>query len=397
MRPYRYELDPTGVSPDNYVVNEVMTLVGGVDTVRAAMPEYGAFFSDTVTVYDVGNSRPLVKDEDFYFTELYELPTAKYGREICAVILFVKNTISSNVRINYQALGGEYSYSNQAVIDQINQLQLDNRNVAYKDIIGKPEGFNPTHHLHDIGDVYGFEYITLAIDRVRQAILLGDRVNNERIFQFVKDQVAELDATLRAQMAQIEANPGGSSDSNHQHPYANDTSGGFMSPAMYNKLLNIQANATKNNTDLYLLSRNNHVGTQPASTITGLANVATTGNYEDLLNRPNLEGFDADNYQLKLKELVIKVGASSVLEFNRQTIIDVTPHDVYIPGDPNDANNPNTAKNGDIVRLFNNTNTNVNVYWGNYKVKSATPENPMVVPTKSIFTCVYSLDKKSFF
>ena len=38
----------------------------------------------------------------------------------------------------------------------------------------------------------------------------------------------------------------------------------------------------------YAIQRANQTGTQPASTITGLATVATTGNYYDLTNRPTL-------------------------------------------------------------------------------------------------------------
>jgi len=42
------------------------------------------------------------------------------------------------------------------------------------------------------------------------------------------------------------------------------------------------------NNPSYYLSRANHTGTQGASTITGLATVATTGSYSDLSNRPTL-------------------------------------------------------------------------------------------------------------
>jgi hypothetical protein len=52
--------------------------------------------------------------------------------------------------------------------------------------------------------------------------------------------------------------------------------------AQETKLAGIQAGATANQTDAYLLSRANHTGTQSVSTITGLATVATTGSAADL-------------------------------------------------------------------------------------------------------------------
>jgi hypothetical protein len=53
------------------------------------------------------------------------------------------------------------------------------------------------------------------------------------------------------------------------------------------KLAGIQTGATANDTDANLKNRANHTGTQPASTITGLATVATSGNYNDLSNKPS--------------------------------------------------------------------------------------------------------------
>lgn len=58
--------------------------------------------------------------------------------------------------------------------------------------------------------------------------------------------------------------------------------------AAKSKLDNIQAGATANQTDAYLLNRANHTGTQAASTVTGLATVATSGSYNDLTNKPSI-------------------------------------------------------------------------------------------------------------
>lgn len=58
--------------------------------------------------------------------------------------------------------------------------------------------------------------------------------------------------------------------------------------ALKTKLDGIAAQATKNQTDAYLLNRTNHTGTQSASTIAGLATVATSGSYNDLSNKPSI-------------------------------------------------------------------------------------------------------------
>jgi hypothetical protein len=58
--------------------------------------------------------------------------------------------------------------------------------------------------------------------------------------------------------------------------------------ALLDKLNGIAAEATKNSTDAHLLNRANHTGTQAASTITGLATVATSGSYNDLGDKPTI-------------------------------------------------------------------------------------------------------------
>ena len=62
----------------------------------------------------------------------------------------------------------------------------------------------------------------------------------------------------------------------------------WAASASKTKLDGIAAGATANASDAHLLDRANHTGTQAASTITGLATVATTGAYADLSGLPSL-------------------------------------------------------------------------------------------------------------
>ncbi len=55
-----------------------------------------------------------------------------------------------------------------------------------------------------------------------------------------------------------------------------------LTPAQVRALLNVADGATANSTDAFLLDRANHIGTQDASTITGLATIATSGSAADL-------------------------------------------------------------------------------------------------------------------
>lgn len=62
----------------------------------------------------------------------------------------------------------------------------------------------------------------------------------------------------------------------------------WAASAAKTKLDGIATGATANSADATLLARANHTGTQAASTITGLATVATSGAYADLSGKPTL-------------------------------------------------------------------------------------------------------------
>lgn len=179
---YRYPLDPTGTSPDNLVEREEHQLSNR--TIRVVAPKYQGFYAKSVIVTDIATNTNLVHGVDFAFGELYKVPTGLYKKEIFGVIVIRKPNVSS-VRITYQCLGGNYSYSMDAIVAMLDNLNLGNRPVAWPDIIGKPTLFDPASHFHDIGDVYGFEYVVNSLEAIRSAILLGDTASHDEIYRYV--------------------------------------------------------------------------------------------------------------------------------------------------------------------------------------------------------------------
>jgi hypothetical protein len=189
----RYSLDPTGVNPDNLVSGEVKTMPNR--KIRAVAPQYGAFFSKSLVVTDVATGKALTADQ-YYAAEMYEQPTLEYGQEICSIVMIVDPTVSSQVSLQYQALGGEYSSSQDAIINQLYNLSLDDRPVSWPNVVGKPDAFPPSPHLHDAGDLYGFEYVVQAIDRLRAAVLLGDTASHDAILRYVDAAIASIQTQI---------------------------------------------------------------------------------------------------------------------------------------------------------------------------------------------------------
>ena len=166
---YRHDLDPTGLSPDNRVLREPVALANY--PVRVFVPSFGAFFGDSMVITDTGTGAILLKSQ-YYLSQPAHIPTLKYGKGIYYCVVITDASVSANLSIDYQDLGGEWAYSNSALAAQLQVVLGDARAVDYSAIINKPDRFSPGPHLHDAGDVFGMEYLIEALYAIRDSISL---------------------------------------------------------------------------------------------------------------------------------------------------------------------------------------------------------------------------------
>lgn len=166
----RHGLDKTGLNPDNFVFGEVQTVPA--NSIRSVVPKYGPYFAESLKVFDAVSTKQLQRGIDFSCIELLQEVTAETGKEIYALIIITNKNVSNKIRIDYQAVGGLYIYETKTIVEVLNALALDERMIAYYNVRNRPSSFNPTKHLHDIGDIYGFEYVCAMLQRIRRAINL---------------------------------------------------------------------------------------------------------------------------------------------------------------------------------------------------------------------------------
>lgn len=190
---YVFALDKTGTAAENLVSGEIHT--PPPRQIRPIAPKYGPYFTESLQLFDNTTNRLLVRDTDYLCVELLQDAAAMYGKEICSLILVINTAVSANIRVSYQVLGGLYSKNTQALVDFMNDLALDSRPVTWPDLINKPDQFIPADHLHDIEDVYGFEYVTAMLERIRQAILLGTTEELQQLISYIDQAIAAAVAT----------------------------------------------------------------------------------------------------------------------------------------------------------------------------------------------------------
>lgn len=196
----KYPLDPTGINPNNKIIGEEHDLGAGIN--RAIVPNYSAFYSASMVVYAEDRVEPLIPNQHFIAAQLHADATAALDREVCMAVVIIDQSIMGKVRLEYQTVGEDFSVSVDALRQAIEDEDLDDRTVSWGDLIARPNAFPPAPHLHDIGDLYGFEYVVEALEALRAAILIGDEAIHEEIRQWVRYE----DSLLRASIAETNAN-----------------------------------------------------------------------------------------------------------------------------------------------------------------------------------------------
>lgn len=183
----KYPLDLTGNNPDNRVLNEPHTIPR--EKSRGFAPNAGAFYTNPskLKIVHKATNYTLQPHTDYLAVELYERASKASGQEVCAGIVIVNDTLDGEFLVTYQAVGGEFSCNVDVIQRLIEQLDLDNRPVRWGDILGLPNAYNPTPHLHDIDDLYGMEYVVESLERIRAAIVLGDYNDHEEIRQRIEN------------------------------------------------------------------------------------------------------------------------------------------------------------------------------------------------------------------
>jgi hypothetical protein len=193
--PTRFNVDLTGENINNKVLDEPHTL--SLNKYRSIAPVYGPYYTDTLEVVDASSNSVLIRDYHYKCLDVVGIPTAQSGKEICTIITIVSNLVSSNIRITYQALGGGYEHNYENIRRLIDTLLVDNRPITWPSILNRPTVFEPSHHLHRIGDVIGFEYLTSELERLRTAILLGDELAHNDILTYVDTKIEFLKELVR--------------------------------------------------------------------------------------------------------------------------------------------------------------------------------------------------------
>ncbi len=179
----QYPLDLTGTSPTNHVVGETREIL--TNDKRVFIPLAGPFYADSFSIINVDTGLPLRPVDDYVLAQPFTQASLRSGKDVqSAIVLRVDAPVS--VQYDYRVVGGEYSWNLEALQDLIAQLDLDDRAIKWGSVLGRPTAYPAAPHLHDIGDTFGWEYVVWQLERISQAILIGDEASHEEIRQQIR-------------------------------------------------------------------------------------------------------------------------------------------------------------------------------------------------------------------
>ena len=196
LRPFKFEVDNTGVNPNNLVPAEAHTLQGTGK--RFVVTDHGPFYTSSLIVVDLATGQTLAPRTQYTAIQLEEEATLESGKEVCSIIIIDDTKVSNRVAVTYQAYGGWMSYSITAIKEMIEALDLDNRVIKWADIVGKPDRYPPAPHAHPLSDIYGWHKLFPSLNAIRDAILTSDQAVFDAIRAQFAAEIARLEAKLNA-------------------------------------------------------------------------------------------------------------------------------------------------------------------------------------------------------
>lgn len=182
-------LDLTGVSPVNQVLNEVHAFSVAED--RIFVLQAGPFYSEGLEIRALPSNALLQPGTQYKLLWLNKDAVMASGKEVCAVVYVTDPTIGE-VTVSYQAVGGDYTTTIDAIQQVLDALSLPDANeVTWGQIVGTPAQFDPVDHLHHSRDIFGMEELTAQLEALRAAITAGDGGTLNALYQYISSKVQE--------------------------------------------------------------------------------------------------------------------------------------------------------------------------------------------------------------
>lgn len=211
MTPVIYSLpyDPQADNPRNRVLREYHDLTEqvGLDY-RVITLNHGHFFVKNLEIVD--DTGYELAEADFQCVMVNAEATMATGQEVAAVVVIVNPNVSHKVFVNASMVGGIYCNLTPAIAQASLGLLNPTRFPTWRNVENKPDKFDVGGHLHAMWELYGFEGMCNALERIVELKLLATRKRYEELRDALAqrlDKLREENTELNRQLAEHIAQP----------------------------------------------------------------------------------------------------------------------------------------------------------------------------------------------
>ena len=194
------ELDLTGKSPANFIQGEQHSI--GVGANRLITPVFGAFFKEGMVLKD-GSSFLPIDSSKYLLLDFDAKASMLTGKEVYASIVVTDPTVVSDIALDYQAFGGPASRNRSGLMSLLASRVNSSGTMDWELVTDKLDKYPPAEHKMLLAHLYGMEYVVAGVDRLKDAITIGNSAVYDRTNQNIDTLLATLPAAGNAAAQQI--------------------------------------------------------------------------------------------------------------------------------------------------------------------------------------------------
>lgn len=200
--PNVYDLDPTGLNPDNKIENEIQTITAVNNrNYHYIVPLFAPFYAESVGAeWRAGTSgpfTPLVFGIDYNFAYPYVGASLRTDKKVYGALSFINLNLAGQVRFtSYQTVGGEFTLDQEKITEITANLVYNPRITTWEQVSGVPSNFPPYAHAWTPEDLVGQGDLLDALLQIRDALLTN---SNEGLLNHLRDK-GNPHATNKAQV-----------------------------------------------------------------------------------------------------------------------------------------------------------------------------------------------------
>lgn len=197
--PNRYPLDYSGTLASNLIENEVVQLQPG--PFRVFSPLYSPYFQKNIVIVDSATGLTL-QPTQYSCRSLVGSVSAisGMGNDVYSIVVILDEAVSNSLTVDYQSVGGHYTTGYESLLGMIDNLLNTNQGsgdpMAWSALSNLPEGFTENLHLHTVGATTGWEYLAAALEKLKNAILMGDQLSKQFVLSYI-DQAVQASIAMR--------------------------------------------------------------------------------------------------------------------------------------------------------------------------------------------------------